>query len=345
MLFSRNKYTTFEQRQNMKLAIIGCTGLVGNVILDVLNEFSLPITEIILIASKKSIGKKIVFRNEELTIISIEESIIRKPDIAIFSAGSSISEKWALKFADNGTTVIDNSSFFRMDKTIPLIVPEINANEIKKSHKIIANPNCSTIQMVVALNNIHKKFGLKRLVISTYQSVSGTGVAAVKQMNDERAGVNGEKIYPHQIDQNCFPHGGNFLETGYTSEEIKLIKETQKIFNDYKIKITATVVRIPVIGGHCESVNIETHKSFQMNEIIESLKNSSGVKIQDNPSKFDYPMPITAHHKNDVFVGRIRRDETVKNGINLWIVADNLRKGAATNAVQIADYIIKNNLL
>jgi len=313
--------------------------------LDVLDEFSFPITEIILIASKKSIGKKIVFRNEELTIISIEESIIRKPDIAIFSAGISISEKWALKFADNGTTVIDNSSFFRMDKTIPLIVPEINANEIKKSHKIIANPNCSTIQMVVALNNIHKKFGLKRLVISTYQSVSGTGLAAVKQMNDERAGVNGEKIYPHQIDQNCFPQGGDFFENGYTSEEIKLIKETQKIFNDYKIKITATVVRIPVIGGHCESVNIETHKSFQMNEIIESLENSSGVKIQDNPAKFEYPMPITAHHKNDVFVGRIRRDETVKNGINLWIVADNLRKGAATNAVQIADYIIKNNLL
>ena len=329
----------------MKLAIVGCTGLVGNEVLNVLIELSVPITELILVASKKNIGKKVPFKTKKIKVVGIQEAIDKVPEIAIFCAGSEVSKKWAQKFVDSGTSVIDNSSFFRMEENIPLIVPEVNGNVLKKSNKIIANPNCSTIQMVVALNDIYKKFGLKRLVISTYQSVSGTGQAAVKQMMDERQGLQPERVYPYQIDQNCFPHGGDFLENGYTTEELKLINETCKIFNDYSIKITATVVRIPVVGGHSESINVETHKPFQIEEIKKTLSDTAGVKVQDNPSKFDYPMPITAHKKNDVFVGRIRKDETVENGLNIWIVADNLRKGAATNAVQIADYIFKKNLL
>ncbi len=329
----------------MKLAIVGCTGLVGNEVLNVLSELSVSITELILVASKKNIGKKVAFKTEKITIVGIQEAIDQIPDIAIFCAGSKVSKRWAQKFVDSGTSVIDNSSFFRMEENIPLIVPEVNGDVLKKSNKIIANPNCSTIQMVVALNDIYKKFGLKRLVISTYQSVSGTGQAAVKQMMDERDGLKPQKVYPYQIDQNCFPHGGDFLENGYTTEELKLMDETRKIFNDYSIKITATVVRIPVVGGHSESINVETHKPFQIEEIRKTLSDTAGVKVQDNPLKFDYPMPITAHRKNDVFVGRIRKDETVENGLNIWIVADNLRKGAATNAVQIADYIFKNNLL
>ena len=329
----------------MKLAIIGCTGLVGNEVLAVLSELSVPITKLILVASKKNIGKKVAFKNEKITIVGIQDAIDKTPEIAIFCAGSKVSKKWAQKFVDTGTSVIDNSSFFRMEENIPLIVPEVNGAVLKKSNKIIANPNCSTIQMVVALNDIYKKFGLKRLVISTYQSVSGTGQAAVKQMMDERQGLKPQRVYPYQIDQNCFPHGGNFLENGYTTEELKLMDETRKIFNDSSIKITATVVRIPVVGGHSESINVETHKPFQIEEVKKTLINTDGVKVQDNPSKFDYPMPITAHNKNDVFVGRIRKDETVENGLNIWIVADNLRKGAATNAVQIADYIFKKNLL
>lgn len=329
----------------MKLAIVGCTGLVGNEVLNVLSELSVPIKELILVASKKNIGKKVTFKTKKIKIVGIQEAIDKVPEIAIFCAGSKVSEKWAQKFVDSGTSVIDNSSFFRMEENIPLIVPEVNGDVLKKSNKIIANPNCSTIQMVVALNDIYKKFGLKRLVISTYQSVSGTGQAAVKQMMDERQGLQPERVYPYQIDQNCFPHGGDFLENGYTTEELKLINETRKIFNDSSIKITATVVRIPVVGGHSESINVETHKPFQIEEIKKTLSDTAGVKVQDNPSKFDYPMPITAHKKNDVFVGRIRKDETVENGLNIWIVADNLRKGAATNAVQIADYISKNNLL
>jgi aspartate-semialdehyde dehydrogenase len=297
-----------------------------------------------LVASKKNIGKKITFKTKKIKIVGIQEAIDKVPEIAIFCASSEVSKKWAQKFVDSGTSVIDNSSFFRMEENIPLIVPEVNGNILKKSNKIIANPNCSTIQMVVALNDIYKKFGLKRLVISTYQSVSGTGQAAVKQMMDERQGLQPERVYPYQIDQNCFPHGGDFLENGYTTEELKLINETHKILNDSSIKITATVVRIPVVGGHSESINIETHRPFQIEEIKKTLSDTAGVKVQDNPSKFDYPMPITAHKKNDVFVGRIRKDETVENGLNIWIVADNLRKGAATNAVQIADYIFKKNL-
>ena len=329
----------------MKLAIVGCTGLVGNEVLNVLSELSVPVTELILVASKKNIGKKVAFKTEKITIVGIQEAIDQMPEIAIFCAGSKVSKKWAQIFVDSGTSVIDNSSFFRMEENIPLIVPEVNGAVLKRTNKIIANPNCSTIQMVVALNDIYKKFGLKRLVISTYQSVSGTGQAAVKQMMDERQGLKPQRVYPYQIDQNCFPHGGDFLENGYTTEELKLIDETRKIFNDNSIKITATVVRIPVVGGHSESINIETHKPFHIEEIKKTFSDTAGVKVQDNPSKFDYPMPITAHRKNDVFVGRIRKDETVENGLNIWIVADNLRKGAATNAVQIADYIFKNNLL
>lgn len=345
MQFCRNKYTTFGQSHKMKLAIVGCTGLVGKEVLNVLSELSVPVAELILVASKKNIGKKVAFKNEKITIVGIQEAIDQIPEIAIFCAGSKVSKKWAQKFVDSGTSVIDNSSFFRMEENIPLIVPEVNGAVLNKSNKIIANPNCSTIQMVVALNDIYKKFGLKRLVISTYQSVSGTGQAAVKQMMDERQGLQPERVYPYQIDQNCFPHGGDFLENGYTTEELKLMDETRKILNDYSIKITATVVRIPVVGGHSEAINVETHKPFQIEEIKKTLINTDGVKVQDNPSKLDYPMPITAHRKNDVFVGRIRKDETIENGLNLWIVADNLRKGAATNAVQIADYIFKNNLL
>lgn len=329
----------------MKLAIVGCTGLVGNVVLELLDEFSIQISELTLVASPKSVGKKIFFRNKEIMVVSIDEALSKDLDIAIFSAGGLVSKNWAEKFAYNGTKVIDNSSYWRMNDEIPLVVPEVNGKSISKSTKIIANPNCSTIQMVVALNNIYLKYGIKRLVISTYQSVTGTGAAAVQQMEDEREGKASKKIYPHQIDQNCFPHGGVFLENGYTTEEIKLVNETQKIFNDPTIRITATVVRIPVIGGHCESVNIETLKSFKLDEVIDVLNNSAGVIVQDNPKKFDYPMPITSQYKNDVFVGRIRIDETIKNGLNLWIVADNLRKGAATNAVQILDYILQNKLL
>ena len=265
--------------------------------------------------------------------------------MAIFSAGGTISKKWAKAFAENGITVIDNSSAWRMDEDVPLLVPEINGHLLTPNDKIIANPNCSTIQMVLALKNIYEKFGLKRIVVSTYQSVSGTGAAAVEQMNNERKDNFNKKVYPHQIDLNCFPHGGDFLPNGYTSEELKLVNETRKIFNDETIQVSATVVRIPVIGGHSEAVNVETHKPFDIKEIKDALINTNGIVIQDLPDENLYPMPLTAHEKNEVFVGRIRRDDTIENGFNLWIVADNLRKGAATNAVQIAAHLIENNLV
>lgn len=329
----------------MKLAVVGCTGLVGSVILKVLTELSLPISELILVASSKSIGKSILFDKKQHEIECIESALSKKPSIAIFCAGGELSKKWALKFTLNGTTVIDNSSAWRMENEIPLIVPEINGSVLTSNNKIIANPNCSTIQMVLALKEIHHRFIIKRLVISTYQSVTGTGVAAVNQMMNERKGLATEKIYPHPIDQNCFPHGGDFLEDGYTTEEVKLENETKKIFNDNTIKVTATVVRIPVIGGHSEAVNVETIKPFEMADIHRALKETNGVIVKDNNAEFDYPMPINVHEKNEVFVGRIRRDKTIKNGLNLWIVADNLRKGAATNAVQIAEYLIDNKLV
>ena len=329
----------------MKIAIVGCTGLVGSVILKVLRELKLPITSLLPVASEKSIGKEISFNNQSIKIIGIEEALQEKPAMAIFSAGGTISRKWAKTFAENGITVIDNSSAWRMDEDVPLVVPEINGHLLTPNDKIIANPNCSTIQMVLALKNIYEKFGLKRIVVSTYQSVSGTGAAAVEQMNNERKDNFNNKVYPHQIDMNCFPHGGDFLPNGYTSEELKLVNETRKIFNDETIQVSATVVRIPVIGGHSEAVNVETHKPFKMEEIQDALINTNGIVIQDLPDENLYPMPLTAHEKNEVFVGRIRRDDTIENGFNLWIVADNLRKGAATNAVQIAAHLIENNLV
>ena len=328
----------------MKLAIVGCTGLVGNVVLKVLSELKLPIDKLIVVASSKSIGKQIKFESNTLEIESIESALSKSPKIAIFCAGSEVSKKWAPIFSEKGTKVIDNSSAWRMDKNIPLVVPEINGNSIKKSN-IIANPNCSTIQMVLALKEIHNQFNIDRIVVSTYQSVTGTGAAAVKQMMDERNQVDSDKIYPHPIDKNCFPHGGDFLPNGYTTEEMKLVDETRKIFSSPEIKVTATVVRIPVIGGHSMAVNIRTKKNFNLQKIYDALSNTKGVVIKDDNLNFDYPMPINAHEKNEVFVGRIREDHTIENGLNLWIVADNLRKGAATNAVQIAQYMIKNNLV
>ena len=329
----------------MKLAVIGCTGLVGTVILKVISECKLPISELILVASSKSIGKEIKFESNSLEIESIEMALSKNPEVAIFCAGGEISKKWAPIFSKNGTTVIDNSSAWRMDHQVPLVVPEINGNSIKKSNKIIANPNCSTIQMVLALKEIHKRFIIDRIVVSTYQSVTGTGAAAVKQMMDERNEIESDKVYPHPIDKNCFPHGGDFLPNGYTTEEIKLVDETRKIFNSPEIKVTATVVRIPVIGGHSMAVNVNTKTPFEIEEIYDAFEATPGVIIKNDNLNFDYPMPLTAHERNEVFVGRIREDNTIENGLNMWIVADNLRKGAATNAVQIAEYLINNKLV
>ena len=329
----------------MKLAVIGCTGLVGTVILKVISECKLPISELILVASSKSIGKEIKFESNSLEIESIEMALSKNPEIAIFCAGGEISKKWAPIFSKNGITVIDNSSAWRMDHQVPLVVPEINGSSIKKSNKIIANPNCSTIQMVLALKEIHKRFIIDRIVVSTYQSVTGTGAAAVKQMMDERNEIESDKVYPHPIDKNCFPHGGDFLPNGYTTEEIKLVDETRKIFNSPEIKVTATVVRIPVIGGHSMAVNVNTKTPFKIEEIYDAFEATPGVIIKNDNLNFDYPMPLTAHERNEVFVGRIREDNTIENGLNMWIVADNLRKGAATNAVQIAEYLINEKLV
>ncbi|MDB4710827.1 aspartate-semialdehyde dehydrogenase [Flavobacteriales bacterium] len=329
----------------MKLALVGATGMVGNIMLKLLEERNFPFSELLLVASTRSVGRLIKYKNEQINIIAIEKAFEEKPTIAIFSAGSNISKEWAPKFAANGCTVIDNSSAWRMDENIKLIVPEINASELNIKDKIIANPNCSTIQMVLALKTLQKNYGIKRLVISTYQSVSGTGVAAVKQMQNERNGIQGEMAYPHPIDLNCIPHGGEFHKNGYTSEELKLVRETNKIFGTKDIKITATVVRIPVLGGHSEAVNVELKKEFDITQIKKEIGETSGVIIQDDVENNNYPMPITAHNNDDVFVGRIRRDNTVEYGLDLWIVADNLRKGAATNAIQIAEYLYNNQLI
>lgn len=329
----------------MKLAVVGATGMVGTVMLQVLAEFSFPITELMLVASEKSVGKQLAFGGDKHAIISMQDALSKKPDIAIFSAGGDISKEWAPKFANAGTTVIDNSSAWRMDNDKKLIVPEINAHLLTKEDKIIANPNCSTIQLVVALKEIHAKYGIKRLVISTYQSVTGTGVKAVNQMEQEEKGEKAEMVYPYPIYRNCLPHGGDFQENGYTTEETKLVNETQKILGDYDIQVTATVVRVPVVGGHSESVNIETKKSFELSQIFNDLKETPGITLQDNPDVNLYPMPKYAEGKNDVFVGRIRRDFSVDNGLNMWVVADNLRKGAATNAVQIANHLLIHKLL
>ncbi len=329
----------------INLCIVGATGLVGSEILKVLEERNFTVNNLYLVASEKSIGKEILFCNKTYKVISIEEAINNKPDIAIFSAGSGASLKYAPVFANNGTTVIDNSSAWRMDNSKKLIVPEVNGNILTKQDKIIANPNCSTIQMVVALAPLHKKYGIKRLVISTYQSVTGTGQNAVKQMFDEREGKVASKVYLYPIDLNCFPHGGDFLENGYTTEEEKLVSETRKILEDNTLNITATVVRIPVVGGHSEAVNIELRQDFEISDITNLLSNSKGIIIQDDIKNKIYPMPLFSHGRDEVFVGRIRRDFSCEKALNMWIVADNLRKGAATNAIQIAEYLIENNLI
>jgi len=326
----------------MKVAVVGATGLVGTVMIRVLEERNFPVTEFIPVASEKSIGKTVVFKGKSYPVISAKDAIAQKPDFAIFSAGGDTSKQLAPKFAEVGTYVIDNSSAWRMENNIKLIVPEINANTLTKNDKIIANPNCSTIQMVVALAPLHRKYKINRLVISTYQSVTGTGVKAVRQMENERLGIKGEMAYPHPIDKNCFPHGGNFTEDGYTTEEIKLVNETHKILNDYDIRITATVARIPVVGGHSEAVNVEFENDFDLDDVRKLLAESDGITVQDDNANNIYPMPLFAKDKDDVFVGRIRRDYSNPKSLNLWIVSDNLRKGAATNAVQIAEYILKH---
>jgi aspartate-semialdehyde dehydrogenase len=330
----------------MKVAIVGATGLVGGEILKVLAERNFPVTEIIPVASERSIGKKVNFKGVDYSVVGYETAIAMKPNVAIFSAGGGTSLEVAPKFASAGITVVDNSSAWRMDPTKKLVVPEINAYTLTKEDKIIANPNCSTIQMVVILNPLHKKYKIKRVVVSTYQSVTGTGKAAVDQLFDERAGKeNITRVYPHKIDLNVLPHIDVFLDNGYTKEEMKMILETKKIMMDDSIQVTATTVRIPTIGGHSEAVNIEFEHDFDLAEVRNILENEEGVIVQDDPKNFLYPMPITAHGKDEVFVGRIRRDESQKNTLNLWIVADNLRKGAATNAIQIAEYLAKNQLI
>ncbi len=329
----------------MKVAVVGATGMVGNVMLQVLAERNFPITELIPVASERSVGKKVSFKNKDYTVVGLQTAVDMKADIAIFSAGGDTSLEWAPKFADAGTTVIDNSSAWRMDPTKKLVVPEINANELTKEDKIIANPNCSTIQLVLTLAPLHKKYGIKRLIVSTYQSITGTGVKAVQQLENEMAGIQGEMAYHYPIHQNAIPHCDVFEANGYTKEEMKLVREPQKILNDRSIAITATAVRIPVVGGHSESVNIEFLKEFDEAELRKLLSETSGIVVKDNLDTNTYPMPIYAHGKDAVFVGRIRRDESLPNTVNMWIVADNLRKGAATNAVQIAEYLVANNLV
>lgn len=329
----------------MKVAVVGATGLVGSKMLQVLAERNFPVTELVPVASEKSVGKEIIFKNKSYQIVSMQEAVNAKPAIAIFSAGGSTSLEWAPKFAAVGTTVIDNSSAWRMDPTKKLVVPEVNAQVLTKEDKIIANPNCSTIQMVVALQPLHKKYTIKRVVVSTYQSVTGTGKAAVDQLMNERRGIEGPMAYKYPIDLNVIPQIDVFLENGYTKEEMKMIKETCKIMNDDNIKVTATTVRIPVMGGHSESVNIEFEQDFVLSDVIEILQNAPGVIVQQNDATQLYPMPLWAHEKDEVFVGRIRRDESQPNTLNMWIVSDNLRKGAATNAVQIAEYLYQNNLV
>ncbi len=329
----------------MKIAVVGATGLVGTKMLEVLAERNFPLTDLIPVASERSVGKEITFKGKQYKVHSMLDAIAAKPEIALFSAGGSTSLEWAPKFAEAGITVIDNSSAWRMDATKKLVVPEINAHELKATDKIIANPNCSTIQMVVVLNPLHKKYKIKRVVVSTYQSVTGTGVKAVDQLMNERAGKDGEMAYKYKIDLNVIPQIDVFTDNGYTKEEMKMVNETKKIMGDDSIRLTATTVRIPVMGGHSESVNIEFENDFNIDEVFATLKNTDGVILQDDIKNQIYPMPMTAHNKDEVFVGRIRRDESQPNSLNLWIVADNLRKGAATNAVQIAEYLNEKNLV
>ena len=329
----------------MKLAVVGATGLVGSEMLKVLAERGVTIDELLLVASERSVGNKLTFKGKEYTIISMQEAIEAKPDIAIFSAGGDTSLRFAPEFAKVGTRVIDNSSAWRMNPSNKLIVPEINGHELTTEDLVIANPNCSTIQMVLALAPLHKTYTIKRVVVSTYQSVTGTGKAAVDQMNNERQGIKGDMVYPYPIDKNVIPHIDVFLDNDYTKEEMKMVNETKKIFGDDSVQVTATTVRLPVVGGHSESVNVEFKSDFEVKEVRTLLSNAKGIIVQDNPAKNEYPMPLFAHGKDEVFVGRIRRDETQPNTLNMWIVADNLRKGAATNAVQIAEYLIEQKLV
>lgn len=328
----------------MKIAVVGATGLVGSKMLQVLEERNFPVSELIPVASEKSIGKEVTFRNKKYKVVSAEDAIAAKPDIALFSAGGGTSLLLAPKFAAAGVTVIDNSSAWRMDPSKKLVVPEVNANVLTKEDKIIANPNCSTIQMVLVLNPLHKKYAIKRVVVSTYQSVTGTGVKAVQQLENERNNIEGEMAYKYRIDKNALPHIDVFLENGYTKEEMKMVNETRKIIGDDGIQLTATCVRIPVVGGHSESVNVEFENDFDLSEVRKILSSAPGVVVQDDVDNFVYPMPLTAHEKDETFVGRIRRDESQPKTLNFWVVSDNLRKGAATNAVQIAEFLVKNNM-
>jgi len=328
----------------MKTAVVGATGMVGRTMIRVLEERNFPVTELLPAASQRSVGKEITFRGKAVKVVSVQQAIDAKPAFAIFSAGAAASKEWAPLFASNGTVVIDNSSAWRMDPSVPLVVPEINSHSIKSGDRIIANPNCSTIQMVMALAPLHKKYRIKRLVVATYQSVTGTGVKAVAQMENERAGIKGEMAYPHPIDLNCFPHGGSFQADGYTTEEQKLIDETRKILDDQSIMVTATVVRIPVVGGHSEAVNIEFENEYDIDEARNLISSFPGVVVYDNPALNEYPMPLLAHNRDEVFVGRIRRDLSKEKCLNLWVVSDNIRKGAATNAVQIAEFMAANGL-
>ena len=329
----------------MKVAVVGATGMVGEIMLQVLAERNFPVTELIPVASEKSVGKEIEWKGNTYKVVGLQTAVDMKPEIALFSAGGETSLEWAPKFAAAGTTVIDNSSAWRMDATKKLVVPEINASILTKEDKIIANPNCSTIQMVMALAPLHAKYDIKRIVVSTYQSITGTGVKAVRQLENEYAGIEGEMAYKYPIHRNAIPQCDSFEENGYTKEEMKLVRETQKILNDKTIAVTATAIRIPVVGGHSEAVNIQFENDFDVNEVREILQNTPGVTVQDNLDTYTYPMPIYAQGKDDVFVGRIRRDESQPNTINMWIVADNLRKGAATNTIQIAEYLVENHLV
>ena len=334
-----------QKTNKMKVAVVGATGLVGTKMLQVLAERNFPVDELLPVASERSVGKEIEFKGAKYKVVSMQDAIAAKPHVALFSAGGSTSLEWAPKFAEAGITVIDNSSAWRMDPTKPLVVPEVNAHVLTPSDKIIANPNCSTIQMVVALQPLHKKYKIKRVVVSTYQSVTGTGKKAVDQLFNEREGKEGEMAYKYQIDLNALPQIDVFLENGYTKEEMKMVNETRKIMGDDSILVTSTTVRIPVMGGHSESINIEFERDFDLNELRNILREAPGVVVQDDPSKQIYPMPLWAHERDEVFVGRIRRDETQPNTLNMWIVSDNLRKGAATNAVQIAEYLIQKGIL
>ncbi len=329
----------------MKVAVVGATGMVGEVMLQVLAERNFPVTELIPVASEKSVGKEIAFKGKNYKVVGMQTAVDMKADIALFSAGGNTSLEWAPKFAAAGTTVIDNSSAWRMDPTKKLVVPEINASELTKEDKIIANPNCSTIQMVMVLAPLHQKYNIKRVVVSTYQSITGTGVKAVQQLENEYAGINGEMAYKYPIHRNAIPQCDVFEENGYTKEEMKLVRETQKIIGDKTIAVTATAVRIPVVGGHSEAVNVEFTNDFDLGEVRNILHHTPGVVLQDNTDTYTYPMPMYAHGKDEVFVGRIRRDESQPNTLNMWIVADNLRKGAATNTVQIAEYLVANKLV